>query len=194
MGQKGRDRSQRRRGFADEDDSSPPPYDWRSRQPSRSGARESTPPSGPAIDAVVKWFNADKGFGFIELADQSGDAFLHAAVLEAAQKGRQVTAVLAVDASTRTAPRPSARPSARASSGWERPDPAAATSVEGTVKWFNPDKGFGFVVCEDGEKDVFVHASVVERAGLRGLNEGQRLAMKVVKTAKGREAISLTLI
>jgi len=212
MGQKGRDRSQRRRGFADEDDSSSPPYDWRSRQPSRSGARESTPPSGPAIDAVVKWFNADKGFGFIELADQSGDAFLHAAVLEAAghttvdpgtklsvqvgvgQKGRQVTAVLSVDASTRTAPRPNARPSARASSGWERPDPAAATSVEGTVKWFNPDKGFGFVVCEDGQKDVFVHASVVERAGLRGLNEGQRLAMKVVKTAKGREAISLTLI
>ena len=62
------------------------------------------------------------------------------------------------------------------------------------MKWFNPDKGFGFVVCEDGQKDVFVHASVVERAGLRGLNEGQRLAMKVVKTAKGREAISLTLI
>ena len=49
-------------------------------------------------------------------------------------------------------------------------------------------------MCEDGQKDVFVHASVVERAGLRGLDEGQRLAMKVVKTQKGREAISLTLI
>jgi CspA family cold shock protein len=112
----------------------------------------------------------------------------------AGQKGRQVTAVLAVDASTGAAPRPNARPSAKASSGWARPDPATATSIEGTVKWFNADKGFGFVACEDGEKDVFVHASIVERAGLRGLDEGQRLAMKVVKTQKGREAISFTLI
>jgi CspA family cold shock protein len=177
----------------------------------RSSQRDSAPPSGPAIDAVVKWFNADKGFGFVELADQSGDAFLHAAVLEAAghatanpgsklsvqvgvgQKGRQVTAVLAVDASTATEPRANVRPSMKAS-GRDRPDPAAAISVNGTVKWFNADKGFGFVVCDDGEKDVFVHASVVERAGLRGLNEGQRLAMKVVKTQKGREAISFTLI
>jgi CspA family cold shock protein len=111
------------------------------------------------------------------------------------QKGRQVTAVLAVDASTgAAAPRAIARPSAKASSGRERPDPTTATSIEGTVKWFNADKGFGFVACEDGEKDVFVHASIVERAGLRGLDEGQRLAMKVVKTQKGREAISFTLI
>jgi len=66
--------------------------------------------------------------------------------------------------------------------------------VEGTVKWFRADKGFGFVVCEDGDKDVFLHISVVERAGLSGVEEGQRLAMKVVKTQKGREAISLTLI
>jgi CspA family cold shock protein len=164
------------------------------------------------MDAIVKWFNADKGFGFVELSDGSGDAFLHAAVLEAAghttvepgsklsvqvgvgQKGRQVTAVLAVEAGTGAAPRANARPSAKPSSGRERPDPATATSIEGTVKWFNPDKGFGFVACEDGEKDVFVHASVVERAGLRGLDEGQRLAMKVVKTQKGREAISITLI
>jgi CspA family cold shock protein len=212
MGQKGRDRSQRRRGFDDEEESGAPAYEGRSRQPSRTGPRESAAPSGPAIDAIVKWFNAEKGFGFVELADGSGDAFLHAAVLEAAghatvdpdsklsvqvgagQKGRQVTAVLAVDASTGAAPRPNARPSAKASSGWARPDPATATSIEGTVKWFNADKGFGFVACEDGEKDVFVHASIVERAGLRGLDEGQRLAMKVVKTQKGREAISFTLI
>src|SRR6185503_7668829 len=111
------------------------------------------------------------------------------------QKGRQVTAVLSVTAGTGApaggggSPRPSARGPARPSGGGgggrERPDPATATSVEGTVKWFNPDKGFGFVACEDGEKDVFVHISIVERAGLRGLDEGQRLAMKVVKTQKG---------
>ena len=177
-----------------------------------SRPRENAAPSGPPIDAVVKWFNPDKGFGFVELGDGSGDAFLHAAILEAAghatvdpgaklsvqvgvgQKGRQVTAVLALDASAGAAPRASARPAARASSGRERPDPSTATSIEGTVKWFNPDKGFGFAACEDGEKTLFVHASVVERAGLRGLDEGHRLAMKVVKTPKGREAISITLI
>jgi CspA family cold shock protein len=212
MGQKGRDRSKRRRGFDDEEESATPPHDGHSRQPPRTGLRESAAPSGPAIDAIVKWFNAEKGFGFVELADGSGDAFLHAAVLEAAghavvdpdskvrvqvgvgQKGRQVTAVLAVDASSGAAPRANARLSAKASSGWERHDPATATSIEGTVKWFNADKGFGFVACEDGEKDVFVHASIVERAGLCGLDEGQRVAMKVVKTQKGREAISFTLI
>ncbi len=208
MGQKGRDRTQRRRGFDDEDESGSSAYGGRLWQASRISPNAS--PSGPAIDAVVKWFNADKGFGFVELADRSGDAFLHAAVLEAAghtrvdpgsklsvqvgvgQKGRQVTSVLAVDASTGVPPPANARPPAKTSSG--REPLAAATSVEGTVKWFNPEKGFGFVMCEDGQKDVFVHASVVERAGLRGLDEGQRLAMKVVKTQKGREAISLTLI
>jgi CspA family cold shock protein len=168
------------------------------------------------MDATVKWFNPEKGFGFVELGDGSGDAFLHIGVLQSAghdvvqpetklrvqvgqgQKGRQVTAVLEVDASgaSAAAARPARSPSAPKMSGGgrERPDPATATAVEGTVKWFNPDKGFGFVACEDGEKDVFLHISVVERAGLRGVDEGQRLSMKVVKTQKGREAISLSLL
>ena len=46
----------------------------------------------------------------------------------------------------------------------------------GTVKWFNATKGYGFIQPADGGKDVFVHISAVERAGMRGLNEGQRLA------------------
>jgi CspA family cold shock protein len=166
--------------------------------------------TGPTLEAIVKWFNAEKGFGFVELTDGSGDAFLHAAVLEAAgheavdpgarlrvqvgvgQKGRQVTTVLAIDASTAT---PAAsRPSHKGASARERPDPATASDVEGTVKWFNAEKGFGFVGCADGGKDVFVHVTIVERSGLRALDEGQRLAMKVVKTPKGREAIALTLL
>ncbi len=65
---------------------------------------------------------------------------------------------------------------------------------KGTVKFFNQSKGFGFITPDDGGKDVFVHISVVERAGLRGLDEGQRLAMKVVKTQKGREATALSLL
>ena len=65
---------------------------------------------------------------------------------------------------------------------------------KGTVKWFNPTKGYGFIRPSTGEKDVFVHASVLERAGLRGLDEGQRLSMQVVKAPKGREAIALKLL
>lgn len=50
----------------------------------------------------------------------------------------------------------------------------------GTVKWFNPTKGFGFIQPDTGGPDVFVHISAVERAGLRGLNEGQKLSFEVV--------------
>ena len=50
----------------------------------------------------------------------------------------------------------------------------------GTVKWFNPQKGFGFILPEGGGKDVFVHISAVERAGLLTLNEGQRLEYELV--------------
>jgi len=50
----------------------------------------------------------------------------------------------------------------------------------GTVKWFNGQKGFGFIQPDDGGKDVFVHISAVERAGLSSLNEGQKLKFEVV--------------
>ena len=52
--------------------------------------------------------------------------------------------------------------------------------TQGTVKWFNSQKGFGFIQPDDGTKDVFVHISAVERAGLRGLNEGQKVAFELV--------------
>jgi CspA family cold shock protein len=57
----------------------------------------------------------------------------------------------------------------------------------GTVKWFNATKGFGFIQPEDGGKDVFVHISAVERAGLRGLNEGQRVQFEL-QNERGRTA------
>jgi CspA family cold shock protein len=50
----------------------------------------------------------------------------------------------------------------------------------GTVKWFNATKGFGFIQPSDGGKDVFVHISAVERAGMRGLDEGQKISFEVV--------------
>ena len=55
----------------------------------------------------------------------------------------------------------------------------------GTVKWFNPAKGFGFIQPEDGSKDVFVHISAVESAGWRSLNEGQKISYEL-QTEKGK--------
>lgn len=63
----------------------------------------------------------------------------------------------------------------------------------GTVKFFNTQKGFGFIQPSDGGKDVFVHISVLTRARLTHLAEGQMVSMRVVETPKGREAISLDL-
>ena len=57
----------------------------------------------------------------------------------------------------------------------------------GTVKWFNSTKGFGFIQPEEGGNDVFVHISAVERAGLRGLNEGQRVEYEL-QSERGRTA------
>jgi cold shock protein len=51
----------------------------------------------------------------------------------------------------------------------------------GTVKWFNSTKGFGFIQADDGGSDVFVHISAVERAGLRGLNDGQKITYEMVR-------------
>jgi CspA family cold shock protein len=56
----------------------------------------------------------------------------------------------------------------------------------GSVKWFNVNKGFGFIVPDDGSKDVFVHISAVERAGLSSLLEGQRVQYEVGRDRKGR--------
>ena len=57
---------------------------------------------------------------------------------------------------------------------------------KGTVKWFNPTKGFGFIQPDDGGKDAFVHISAVERAGLSGLDEGQKVEYDLVPGRNGR--------
>ena len=58
----------------------------------------------------------------------------------------------------------------------------------GTVKWFNTTKGFGFIAPEGGRKDVFVHISAVERAGLTGLSDNQQVTFDVISGRDGREA------
>ncbi len=56
--------------------------------------------------------------------------------------------------------------------------------TQGTVKWFNGQKGYGFIQPDDGSKDVFVHISAVESAGMQGLNEGQKVSFDVVPNRK----------
>ena len=166
-------------------------------------------PSGPPVRAVVKWFKPERGFGFVELTDGSGDAFLHASVLERngitavqagetleirvapGQKGPQVTEVISVDSST-AAP-PAARRSAYPAAG--RPTPSTEETVEeaGTVKWFNAQKGFGFIVRDEGGKDAFIHASVLERSGVATLSEGQRVLIDIAEGRKGPEAVRVRL-
>jgi len=67
---------------------------------------------------------------------------------------------------------------------------------QGTVKFFNPDKGYGFIKPDDGGRDIFVHVTAVEQAGLNSLNEGQRVSFEVEpdKKGKGPKAVNLQLV
>ncbi len=208
--------------------------------------------TGPESSAVVKWFNAEKGFGFVELGEGAGDVFLHASVLARTgatsvnpgatlkvrvgqgQKGPQVTEVIEVDESTASAA-PAAPRAPRAGGfagggggygdraggggyggggggygdraggggyggggggfgaprrGFDAPVPSGPEQ-QGTVKWYNQAKGFGFIAPEDGGKDVFVHASALRRAGLTELAEGQRVTIQITQGQKGPEAASI---
>ena len=64
-------------------------------------------------------------------------------------------------------------------------------SITGTVKFYNATKGFGFITPETGGKDVFVHATAVEQAGMRGLNEGQRVTFETEADQRGPKAVNL---
>jgi CspA family cold shock protein len=216
----------------------PPPVFPRPRAPAMPMAS-----SGPEATAVVKWFNAEKGFGFVEMTEGGGDVFLHASVLARTgvtavspgatlkvrtgqgQKGPQVTEVTEVDESTAgAAPAPRGpRPGGSGGGYGEQQRPAygerpaygggggggggygaaprrsfdqsgpAGPEQQGTVKWYNTAKGFGFIAPEDGSKDVFVHASALRRAGLTELAEGQRVTIQVTQGQKGPEAASVRI-
>ena len=161
----------------------------------------SGPPSeGVAVEAAVKWFNATKGYGFVELAG-GGDAFLHLKALReigrqtlpsgakvrvvarTGSRGAEVVRIVEVD--TRSAIERSPRRSTF--------DPSAAFELTGKVKWFDDARGFGFVASDDFGRDVFVHSTTLDASGVQGLLEGQAVSMRVVETPKGREAIEIVV-
>jgi len=187
--------------------------------------------AGPETEARVKWFNPEKGFGFVEMTDGSGEAFLHVRQVEAAghsalesgttlvikvgtgQKGPQVQEIVSVDTSTAEPEPPrGARPARppRQDGGFSRGGQPGGFSRQGggapaarpvsgppevpaTVKWFDSVKGYGFVSVEGESKDLFLHISVVERAGLGQLDQGQAVRVAIVEGRKGPEVGAIEL-
>lgn len=161
-------------------------------------------PSVPqnVVDAEVLWFNAGKGFGFVKLSDGT-EAYLHISVLEAAggrdlsggtrlkvtveegPRGRQIVEVLDIGDQIRKVPE------GERLVGDLAEDSNAQLEAEGTVKWYNPEKGFGFIAPDNGENDIFVHATAVTRSGLSVLEEGQRVVFQAGPGKKGMEVRSI---
>jgi cold shock protein len=193
-------RDKRRRGFGG-DQASP----GEGEEP-RYFQRQAAPSEG-ATDAEVLWFNADKGFGFVKLSDGS-EAFLHIRALEAAghgrvsegarlritvetgPKGKQVSQVLEVTGGSE--PRANFQRPGRGAPETKAPA-APEQEREGMVKWYNADKGFGFISLGSGEKDVFVHATALTRSGMSTLTEGQRVMISFEQGQKGLEARTIRL-
>jgi cold shock protein len=160
--------------------------------------------SDSCVRRTVKWFSPEKGFGFIELSDGSGDAFFHGTVLAQnrfgivqpgdtlevrvgpGHKGPHVTEVLSVDSSTAVPATPRRSRFQSATSDGLASD--VAVEETGTVKWFNAEKGYGFITRDSGDVDVFVHVSALERSGLADLGEGDRVVVGDVEGRKGPEA------
>ncbi|MBF0560403.1 MAG: cold-shock protein [Alphaproteobacteria bacterium] len=181
--------------------------------PTRRNDRATPGPSiaGPSLTATVKWFNSTKGFGFVTPSDGSLDAFLHVSVVTRAgydnlpegtviecvmrpgQKGPQVDEIRrVVEMGTAVPSRSDAGASRFGSgsgfSGGGFSGGGGGGIVDGTVKFFNVEKGFGFVGPDDGGKDVFVHISALERSGLGNLQEGQRVRVTTTVGQKGPQA------
>jgi CspA family cold shock protein len=153
---------------------------------------------------VVKFFNAAKGFGFIQREEGGDDVFVHIssverAGLEGLAEGQQLEfqlvdrggKVSATDLSVVGDVIPVAKREAPAAPQRQ----LTGEKATGTVKFFNSMKGFGFITRDDGQPDAFVHISAVERSGLSGLNEGDRVEFDIEVDRRGKySAVNLTAL
>jgi len=166
--------------------------------------KEQHDPNSEPVLTRLKWFNSTKGFGFAVPEEDPCDAFVHITTLQDAGieelgedalimchvvKGPKGALVTKVDSlvSAGNDPEP-------ITFRVEISDDEVLEKMTGTVKWYKPDKGFGFIIPEDGQKDVFVHKSCLERLGIDLLIPGQAVKMTVRTVAKGREVIKFSLL
>lgn len=144
------------------------------------------------VSAVVKWFNSAKGFGFVQPDDGSPDAFLHASVVErCGHNNLPEGASLVCDISE--GPR---GPQVAAIHSVELPQGGAVegTVIIGTVKFYDSVRGFGFVVPDDGGRDVFISGRSLERSGVQALETSQRVRVSTSMGKKGPTAESVEVL
>ncbi len=155
---------------------------------------------------TIKWFNSTKGYGFITL-ENGGDAFCHASALaplgtpnvppgatvvcdlQELPRGLQVVAVHSMDTSTAEA-----MPPRRPRPGGMRESGPSGPMVDGKVKFFNEQKGFGFIVPDASGGDVYVHASALRRSGIPALMPEQQVRYSTRQGMKGIEVDRIELV
>lgn len=157
-----------------------------------------------SVRTKLKWFNSTKGFGFTVPEDDPCDAFIHITTLQEAGikelgdgaiiqcqmvKGPKGALIIKVEELIEQGAEPSPITF--------RIDPSETENLirmEGTVKWYKPDKGFGFIIPEDGQKDVFVHKTCLDRHNMDILIPGQKVTMIIRPVDKGREVVDFEIL
>ncbi|WP_439331089.1 cold-shock protein [Modestobacter excelsi] len=165
---------------------------------------------GSGSEGTVRWFNAEKGFGFIEPDDGGDDVFVHFSAIaddggyrsldegqrveftaSPGQRGLQADSVQPLGGGGRSPARDDRRQSAPRDRGNDRA-PRGGGGSQGTVRFFNAEKGFGFIEPDEGGDDVFVHFSaIVDDGGYRSLDEGQRVEYSASPGQRGLQADSV---